>query len=171
MLTIRALLFRALYWHPSSRFTEFIVGHVVLRHLIETGVLRKEDLLVWHDHDLDQQIQKYSCFGNPADFGQPHHEGFEDETALEHRRAELASQEDVVLMTEILPERISSGTAFHVPYGSGTAPFKEAYPELAGSIDELAKTVQRFRLYWVSKRTLSDRLRNALRIITFPTLA
>lgn len=171
MLTIRALLFRALYWHPSSRFTEFIVGHVVLRHLIETGVLRKEDLLVWRDEDLDRQIQAYACFGNPTDFGQPHHEGFDDAAALERRCAELSLQEDIVLMTELLPERVSSGTAFRVPCGLGTAPFKEVYPELARPIDELAKTVQRFRLYWVSKRTASDRLRDALHVFAFPMLS
>lgn len=164
MLKLRALLFRALYWHPGARFTEFIVSHLVLRHLFETGEITREKLLEWNDQELDKRIEKYTLQKFGVSFGEPVYEGFDTLAAAEACRDELHAAGERYVMIETLPPRIKSGTHFRVidPRGE-SRPLVEAYPELAAPVDALARVINPFRLYWVPWDTLPEHLRRILK--------
>lgn len=162
MLRLRVLLFRCLYWHPGARYTEWIVSHIVLRHLVESGEVRKEQLLEWTDYELDQRVGsltelRFGGFG----YGDPVFEGFDDAASAEARRDELQKDDENCVTIETLPPKVGSGTKFLVlgPGKRKPLPLAEAYPELAGPIDALARVVQPHRLYWVPRGSLPDHLR------------
>ncbi|TAK05669.1 hypothetical protein EPO33_00785 [Patescibacteria group bacterium] len=161
MLRLRALLFRSLYFHPGARYTEWIVSHIVLRHLVKSGEIRKEDLLEWNDQELDLHVQRYTNFGLGSVFGDPVYEGFDDEASAEARRTELLADNENCVTIERLPAKIGSGTKFLVlgPRKRKPLPLAEAYPELAAPVDALARVVQPYRLYWVPTDSLPGRLR------------
>jgi|GEM_PF-6921892 len=61
---------------------------------------------------------------------------------------------EICVMLETLPERIKSGTDFMVMTAGGPQPLRLAEPDLAAPVDALARTVNRFRLYWVPRETI-----------------
>lgn len=156
MLKLRALLFRALYFHPAARFTEFIVSHLILRHLYDCGQISRRDLLAWGDDELDRMVERYGTLGFGDNYGEPLHEGFTDQAAAEMRRQELIDQGEICVMLETLPERIKSGTDFLVMTNDGPRTLRDAVPDLSAPVDALAMTVNRYRLYWVPRETIPD---------------
>ena len=159
LLRLRALLFRALYHHPGSRFTEFIVSHVILKHLIESAHVSKDELLRWRDEDLDQFIHQYGHIGYGEHFGEPVHKGFDDVNSAMRMRDNLHASGEVCVMIETLPSHIKSGTHLLVSDEHGSArPLKEVSPDLADPIDALAAVVHPYRLYWVPKETLPAKI-------------
>ncbi len=164
-LMLRACLFRAVYWHPGSRFSELILGNTILRYLIASGTIRKEQLLEWTDAELDQAIQRFSHTAYGLKYGEPNHEGFCTEDAMRCRAQELKRDNEVCVTTEILPPRISSGTKFLVTRGARVGSLSELYPDLARPIEVMAETIEPFRLYWVPWDTMPKHLCDAIRAL------
>ena len=163
MLMLRVLLFRALYYHPASRFTEFIVAHVVLRHLVDRGALTFRDLLMWRDDELDKRVEVFGHLVYGAHFGEPEFRGFDDEPSARRFEQQLRDDGEICVMLETMPKRISSGTRYRVRTRDGIVSLAEAHPDLAAPIDALAHVVTPYRVYWVPQDTLPDAIRSILR--------
>lgn len=161
-LRLRVLLFRALYFHPASRFTEFIVGHLVLKHLVATKTITFNDLLRWTDTDLDRRVEVFGHLGYENNYGEPVHEGFDDEAQAKQRERELRDAGEICVMIETMPKRVSSGMSYLVQTPSGPQSLADAKPKLAQPIDALARVIHPYRLYWVPRDTLPPRIRDIL---------
>lgn len=158
-LLLRALLFRTLYWHPAARFTEFIVAHVICRHLYETGVVSREQLLTWTDAELDACIDPYRLTWFSEMFGTPRCEGFDTAPAAEHRRQALLEQGERFVLIEHWPRRLKTGTSFSVADGTGSLrPFSVVAPDVAAAIESVAEVQYPHRLYWVPEDAVPPRL-------------
>ncbi|MFA5935567.1 MAG: hypothetical protein WC787_01800 [Patescibacteria group bacterium] len=162
-LLLRALLFRALYWHPAARFTEFIVSHVICRHLVATGKIRLADLLEMRDEELDRHVMPYRALDFSSGFGTPHHEGFDDEASSERRREELHAQGERFVMIEKWPHRLKTGTHYLVKDGRRKPrPLASFAPDLVEPIEAVAQVVHPHRLYWVQEETIPQRLKRII---------
>ena len=148
-LELRALLFRCLYFNIDTRFSEFVVGHLILKELINTGRLRKKDLLAWTDSQLDHHIETYTHLPSQWEFGTPHRKGFRDHISMQEMVERQKEDRENAVMSEILPPRIKSGTEYLVQINGRIGPLHECAPELANPIDELAQTKDPFRVYWI----------------------
>jgi hypothetical protein len=162
-LLLRALLFRALYWHPAARFAEFIVAHVICRHLYETGVVSRSQLLTWTDDELDAHIDPYRLTWFTEMFGTPRCEGFDTAPAAEHRRQVLLEQGERFVLIEHWPRRLKTGTSFFITDGTESLrPFSVVAPDAAAAIESIAEVQYPHRLYWVPEDTVPPRLMKLL---------
>jgi hypothetical protein len=151
VLRLRALMFKNLYFHPGSRYLERMSGVILVRHLIDTGVIRKEHLLRIDDQDLDRILEKH--FGqevNPTIIGlydmEPRVEICASiEGALRRERELLQSGVSVTFIDEHPPAK--GGTRFLVRKDRKICSFAEACPREAEEIETIARSTPTVALY------------------------
>jgi hypothetical protein len=167
VLLVRTLMFRHLYYHHGSRYLERMNSTILVQHILEKGIIRKDDLLRITDQQLDHLLSRY--FGFEAT---PFFVGSDDfsprvtanfATIEEARREEVRCLQEGASLTFIDPlsfENVSSHFLVMTRVGKA-APFEEAYPERAAELYAIAKSISSVRLYWlaVSREDLPPALR------------
>lgn len=155
-LKLRMLMFHALYHNTGARFLEFIVGAVVLRYAYDTGKLTRDWLLEKTDSDLERficdflGIHEHFFSWSRSSFGEPSVEGFGSVEDAATRMRELYDGENSFCVMETLPPKLKPGTHYLVPDRTGLIrPFKEAYPDEAHELDQLAILQDPWRVYSV----------------------
>jgi hypothetical protein len=153
VLLLRALMFKNLYFHPGARYTERMIGTILVRHLIDTGKLQKEDLLRLTDHQMDDIIRKE--FGHDTD---PAVVGLYNEdqrvevyptlAEAERRMEQLLDAGMPIVFIDTHPPA-KSGMHLLVRSGNAVIPFQEACPEMASQIDAIIKAAPTVKLYYL----------------------
>ncbi|MBI5220343.1 MAG: hypothetical protein HY978_00710 [Candidatus Liptonbacteria bacterium] len=150
-LTLRALLFRGLYYHAGARFLEGIVGQVIARYLYETGQLSRADLLSMDDSGLEQRVDQVvgrsffvTMFG-AADEARV--ESFDSLAAATAREEELIREGRPVTFVDEFKGVTKPGTHFWVQDKGNIKPFTEASPRAAQHIQRLINIDHPVRLY------------------------
>ncbi len=165
-LKLRALMFRNLYYDAVSRFTEFVVGRVIMQHLYQKGILTRETLLSMTDWELESIM---SQFLDGHRFGS-HHLGrytshvecYPDMTQGRRREEELHKQNLKFTLLEEVSCRTKSGVHYLVKGPGGVLSFSESFPKAARKIDSYMKLDLPVRLYWLENADISPNLLNAL---------
>lgn len=148
-LMLRALMFRELYYNPSSRALETLVSKVLIQYLYDTGALTQEQLLVMMDWELDLKLDKLvgRSFWVTSDMGDPRVETFQTTAEASAHEAELGSK--VISFTEEFRRATKAGTHFLVRHKKRTRTFRDAFPAQAKTIEKVLSCKDPVRLYYL----------------------
>jgi len=171
VLLLRALMFKNLYFHPGSRYVERMTATILVRHLIDIGRVRKEDLLRMTDEQMDALI--YEEFGHDVD---PLAVGryVEDQRVHVFTTLDEARQREEELLNAGVPivfidthPPAKSGMHLLVRSGNAVLPFAEACPKEAAEIDRVIKAAATVKLYYLDQpyEALSASLKNISDVI------
>jgi hypothetical protein len=157
LLKLRALMFRNLYFHPGSRYLERMNSIILVRHILEKGIIAKGDLFRLTDQELDEILRSYFGFDT-----MPYFVGTDKlcprvarfATLKEAHTAERRMLEEGVSLTFLDPISFDKiGTHFLVTTKHGrVAPFEEACPERTAELRAIAKSMESVNLYWLAAR-------------------
>lgn len=168
MARLRMRLYHEVYLSASMRYKEFLIAGVVGRALYEDGVIDKDLLLRWTDHDLEtvlcQALGVRSNYELDQRIGRPHVELYQS-TDEAHRREEQLLREGVKLVfTEnLLNYRIRPGLDFLGEADDGSLqPFHLLRPDVAEELTRASRLEHPVRLYYASTTDLPPKLIEAL---------
>lgn len=158
-IKLRTLLFQMLYWNPSSRFIEFILGSVVIKYMYRTGKLSQAGLRRMADEDLDKAICSFLGIDLPwrsEMFGQPVYEGFD---ALDQARArELELNKRGIVFTTIDLHPASVKLALHYPVLDSKGRIRDLEdirPAQVQDLHRIARIYKPARLYYLPNPDLN----------------
>lgn len=167
LLSLRTLLFREMYFHPGSRYLEFLVSNVMVKYMLDKKMVKHDDLIEWMtDQDLDHLINKLlgGHFGiDSADFlGAPHVETFHSTEEAYAREADLIRRGIALTFVDIV-RGIKTCTDFKVETTSGKIrSLIEAYPSDASKIEQLAVINNPIRLYYITDTRINKQVLEAI---------
>ena len=151
-LKLRTLLFREFYYHPGSRFKEFMISYVIIKYFYNMGEITRDELLEMTDTDLERFIDhklKSKYVLHTLDMSPDVRvEAFATTEKARAREQELIKNGFPITLLENLRNKIKPETHYLVPAPDKTfKPFSEAYPELHAHIDHP------IRLYYFASAT------------------
>jgi hypothetical protein len=151
-LKIRVLLFRELYYHPASRFGEFLISRLLVKVLYEQKRLTRDQLLEMTDSDLLQALDAEfgidavvrTCSSDLARCAT--FTGLaEAKTFMEG----LRQAGNVFAMLDDNRRAIKPGTHFLVSTKDGPQPLAVADPGSARELDEMARVRPMVHVYYL----------------------
>ncbi len=156
-LKVRVLLFRELYYHPYSRFGEFLISRLLVKAMYQRGALTKAQLLKMDDSQLLRVMsEEYSyegSFGNPisdtVSSGLSRCESFARRADAEAFIAKLQKEGNVFTLLEDTTRLIKTGAKMLVKKGQSILPIFEAYPGDARELDEMARMLPQVHVYYL----------------------
>lgn len=153
-LKVRVLLFRELYYHPRSRFGEFLMSRLLARALYRSGRVDKRALLRMGDHDLLRLMDETygsgqhsivdTCSSGLArciSFARP-----EEAHAFVNR---LHAEGNVFTLIDDDRKSIKTGTGFMVTTRRGIKTFAEAFSADAQEVEEMARMYPMVHVYYL----------------------
>lgn len=151
VLTIRALMFRHLYYHPTTGYVERLMGGLLVRDLIERKKLRPGDLFTMTDKDLDAVVEHY--FGDVHPFlsgGNGHRPDITFPATIdEARNAEWESINNgsatLSFIAELRPVKPATGTL--VLHNGRVQALRDALPDAAARIEAIAKAAPHIHFF------------------------
>jgi len=157
-LKLRTLLFREFYYHPGSRFKEFMISYVIIKYFYNMGEITRDELLEMTDTDLERFIDhklKSKYVLHTLDMSPDVRvEAFATTEKARAREQELIKNGFPITLLENLRNKIKPETHYLVPAPDKTfKPFSEAYPELHADITELGHIDHPIRLYYFASAT------------------
>lgn len=152
-LKLRALLFQELYYHPGSRFKEFMISHVIVKYLYDNGEITRDQLLEMGDIQLgcyvDEKLGCNNVFALLDSTDDVRVETFSTIDGAKKREKDLLSRGTLITLCENLSNTIKPEMHYLVPTSVGCfKPFFEAYPEFAEDIQRTASIQHPVRLYY-----------------------
>ncbi len=152
-LMLRVLLFKNFYYHPGSRFKEFLIAHVITRYLYETRALTKNQLLAMTDPDLERKIEAVTGQKHVLNLlntsEQVYVQTFKNRHDAYQQEARLNQSGVSFTMVEKLPQ-IRTETHYRVPDQCGVPrPFSDAYPDMTQALEQAATMTESICLYYV----------------------
>jgi HD superfamily phosphohydrolase len=155
-LKIRALMFRELYLHPHARFGEWLVARVLVKTLYAQGVLTRDRLLEMNDSQLEAFLnQMYrgrrsfeeSLIEDVSDVAQCR--SFRTLDEAEAFKSELTRMGNPFALIEDNSRPIKTGVHLNIATQKGLLPLKEAYPERAKIINDMAHIEPAVHVYYL----------------------
>lgn len=156
-LKVRVLLFRELYYHPYSRFGEFLMSRLLVKAMYEKGKLTKAELLQMSDWELLDKMNR--------EYGSGHYslqpildtcssslsrcESFATREDADRFVARLREGGNLFTLMEDNSRLIKTGTNLLVRSGGVIAPLKELYPGDARELDEMAGMLPQIHVYYL----------------------
>ena len=168
-LTLRALLFRHLYYNPQCRFHELLLATNVTRYLYEMGALTAEWLISHGDYQLEDTLSKFLERPNwqANDFFYHDYlkvEAFADRHQAECRQRELFRSGITFLYLEDVSRSVKTGADFFVETPEGQVGSLAAmYPAAAEQLASSVSWPKPYRLYWATETAFSKRAVKKLR--------
>lgn len=152
-LKLRTLLFRELYYHPGSRFKEFMISHIIVKYFYDMGKITRGQLLSMTDIGLEKFIDrelKSQYILHTLDMSPDVRvEAFATIEKAQAREQELIKNGFPITLLENLRSKIKPETHYLVPAPDKTfKPFSETYPELHADILALGHIDHPIRLYY-----------------------
>ncbi|MDF1497445.1 MAG: hypothetical protein P1P90_05300 [Patescibacteria group bacterium] len=166
-LYTRAVMFQQFYWHPRTRFLEFVVGAVLLKYLYKTGKINREMLLGIDDSVLDAIMAEelglpgFSWTSNV--FGEPCVELFDSHADAKARETELMRQGVIFTIIENLPRSFRVGTHIKVKSADGIVPLTVANPGASKFLQSKSKLPYPYRLYYITELRAGDKFLTAFK--------
>ncbi len=153
-LKVRVLLFRELYYHPRSRFGEFLMSRLLARALYKSGRIDKRALLRMGDYELLRLMDETYGSGqhsivDTCSSGLARCISF---PKLEEAHAfvkALRAEGNVFTLIDDDRRSIKTGTRFLVATRKGVATFAEAFPADAQEIEEMARMYPMVHVYYL----------------------
>jgi hypothetical protein len=157
-LTLRALMFRALYYNPYSRFLEDALAKMAIEYLLKEEIFTKADLLAMTDLDLMRALESkvigvpnfFTMLGNTCDpkiqVFATEREALEEECHIDRDRISC-----VVKARSLTTNGIKS---FPVVEDGVVKTFAEVRPEVVRQIEKIMEDQTPIRLYSFSTKHL-----------------
>ncbi len=152
-LTLRALMFRVLYYNPSCRFLEDVAAKYLIGYLYQQKKLTRDILLRIGDDQLKYIVAKETGVSLLSSFigehGQPRifrfiswaqAVAYEQTLTEEHPNA-------ITVVSEVVAASTAAVRKFSVKVDGKIVPFAEGYPESAERIVRLMNSKERVYLY------------------------
>lgn len=173
-LTLRALMFRHVYYNPFARYREHMIAILVLEPLYHEGAITREILLTMTDPDLERYLERVTGYDFRLEMSQtrnaPAIEAFATRAeALGRIRALTQDNPELYFMLEEIP-RVSEKAVHHfvLDRRQRAQPLLEAYPEEAEMIRAIDFDPRPVKLYILTpgkvERFLTPALREKLRV-------
>lgn len=152
-LRLRTLLFREFYYHPGSRFKEFMISYIIVKYFYDMGAITRDELLEMTDNDLERFIDrklKSKYILHTLDMSPDVRvETFATIEKAQAREQELIKMGFPITLLENLQSRIKPETHYLVPAPNKLfKPFSEVHPELHADIVALGNIDHPIRLYY-----------------------
>lgn len=152
-LTLRALMFRELYYNPYSRFFEYLVGKGVVKYLYTKKLVTREDLLRegdwWIERKIDETLGTQSVLRKFHNLQNARIEEHLDHAMAMKRLIEFDDDEAViVILDDFNPSTSPSTKKFMVRSRGNVSTFHDACPDAAGEIERIMKFPKIVRLYF-----------------------
>ena len=154
-LTLRALLFKHLYYNPTSRFFEYMFGKGITSYFYRTGILTRKDLLRMGDEELEWVMEKHTGVKYPFHFIGKLTDAQYDTFKTENQMLSFVSKKKkdksiLVLVDDFNPHTSTSVRKFFVQKRSGILRFDEAYPRVAEKIADIMTFPRQNGVYTLS---------------------
>ncbi len=170
-LSVRVVMFRELYYHPYSRFGEFLLSRLLVKVLYQRGDLTKEDLLRMTDGELERKLGEAFGLPNIMHTCSTEHARVKTFRSIEEASAfteRLALAGNAFFLLDDNRRAIKPGTDLLVTTKNGVAPFEEAYPADAKGVHEMASRLPLIHVYYLAAdpelpRDVLARLKEELR--------
>ena len=152
-LTLRALMFRGLYYNPYSRFFEYLIGKGFVKYLYQKGEITRQQLLEEQDPWIEGKISE--VIGCPYFLGLFHdlsRSRIEECDSIELAQKRLHEFDDdpstIVILDDFQLVGKSGTGKFFVRDGRKVVPFRQACPEVAGEIEGIMTFSKKIRLFF-----------------------
>lgn len=151
-LLLRAIMFRDLYQHPSTRGVEFILHVTLSRRLFEIGILPSKTILQSTDKELTTILE--STFQVSLDQlcdelrSSPQHQVFSTRQDADSFIAELQKKTPFIVF-EPFGRAIKSGTHWKIQDGDKRLPLHMVSAQQAREIDSVAREASRIMVHWI----------------------
>jgi len=176
-LKLRALMFRALYYNPYSRFFEYLIGKGVVKYLYMNGQVTREDLLkhedYWLERKIDEVLGAFMMLRACTSLESARVEEHRDMDAAKRRAAEFESNPSVIVILDDFFPTTSDGTRkFMVRNGRRVEVFADAFPKQAEEIAGIMTFPKVTRLHFLDADDLQlshesrARLKAILKIVS-----
>jgi hypothetical protein len=153
-LRVRALMFRELYYHPRTRFAEFLISRLVVKALYRRGLVTRESLRTMTDYDLIRIMEleygsgPYSLV-SVYDPGLARVRSFETLEEAERFAQHLREQGTSLALIDDDRKAIKVGGHLLVQKNGKAVPFSEASPTDYREIQEIAQLYPMVRVYYL----------------------
>lgn len=150
-LTLRALMFRGLYYNPYSRFFEYLVGKGAVKYLYSEGFVGRSELLSKGDMWIEEVIE--NLLGSPYLLALHHLERsrieeFNDYGSACRRMEDLDHDDSILVIFDDFKPITGCGTKkFLVKDRGQVKTFEQACPAGAEEIQRILQIQPKFRLY------------------------
>ena len=151
-LKVRLLLFRELYYHPASRFGEFLMSRLFVKVLYEKGTLTRDELLVMTDEDLHHKLDEEFGIGLALDTCSSELARVREFSTLEEAQAfvdTLKREGNLFVLLDDYRRSIKTGTHFLVSTPQGARTLDEADPGSAQELNEMATMLPMVHVYYL----------------------
>jgi hypothetical protein len=151
-LKVRVLMFRELYYHPVSRFGEYLISRILVKTLYDRGALTKDELLQMSDHGLVGRLNDEFGTGYVIDLcseGIAKCESFRTLEEAQAFRRSLQNRGNIFTMLDDDRRMIKTGINLHVLTDNGVKPLHEADPGSTQELREMAAMLPMVRVYYL----------------------
>lgn len=143
-LTLRALIFRHLYYNPMSRFFEYLVGNGVVKYLYRNGLVTRDDLLREDDHWIERKVEEVLqspfVLHNMHNLEKARIEECADLESALVRAEEYDNDPSLIAIIDQFNPVTSNGTKkFAVNHEGSIKTFHDACPEESDQIERIMK--------------------------------
>jgi len=156
-LTMRVLLFRELYYHPFSRFGEFLMSRLLVKSLYLRGRLTRDMLLEMDDTQLldflanEYGVERYGITGvlDTCSSNLSACESFRDVGEAEAFARKLRAEGNPFTLIEDNSQLIKTGDRTLVRTRHGVMPLCDAYPNDVARLRESASLLPQVHVYYL----------------------